>query len=85
MKSDKDVNPKKPIKKIRAKMQSQESATSKTDEKISQNGKACRDSNGECQDPSEKIECEENIAPNSAQVIKSPTPEIVAYEVTVGV
>lgn len=85
IKCDKDVNPKKPIRKTQAKVQSQETATSKTDAKINQNGKACRESNGECQDPSEAIESEENIAPNSAQVTKSQTPEIVAYEVTVGV
>ncbi|KAF7804207.1 Protein WVD2-like 4 [Senna tora] len=81
IKCEKDVNPKKPIRKTQAKIQSQESA----DAKISQNGKVCRESNGECQDASQAIESEENIAPNSAQIANSQTPEIMAYEVTVGV
>lgn len=81
VKCEKDVNPKKPIRKTQAK----ETVTSKNDAKVTQNGKASKESNGESQDPSEAIECEENIAPNSAQVTKSQTPEIVAYEVAVGV
>lgn len=49
----KDVNPKKPNRKIQAKVQTQESASNKSNAKISQNG------NGE---PKQAVETEENIA-----------------------
>ncbi|XP_054801979.1 protein WVD2-like 4 [Prosopis cineraria] len=71
---DKDVNPKRPNRKIQA----QESESSKSSAKISQNGK------GERRETSEAVESEENIAPNSAQ-LTATTPANVADEVTVGV
>ncbi|KAK4272655.1 hypothetical protein QN277_021176 [Acacia crassicarpa] len=71
IKSNKDVNPKKPNRKI----QPQESASTKRHPKISQNG------NGECQ---KAVESEENPAPNSVE-ITTTTPDNVASEVTIGV
>ncbi|KAI9122027.1 hypothetical protein K1719_006716 [Acacia pycnantha] len=71
IKSNKDVNPKKPNRKI----QPQESASTNSHPKISQNG------NGECQ---KAVESEANIAPNSAE-ITTTTPDNAACEVTVGV
>ncbi|KAK7284755.1 hypothetical protein RJT34_19508 [Clitoria ternatea] len=79
-KGHKDVNPKKSIRKVQAKLRSQENATIASKE--------------ECQDPHvNKSECkidmerhsETDHPPNSACLLNATTPELVSYEVTVGV
>lgn len=96
VKGYKDVISKKPIRKTQAKQQSQETATSKTerDSVTSQDAKAGIGSNEESQDPpvnnSEyqngmEPESQNDHAQNGALVLNTSTPEIVSYEVAVGV
>lgn len=80
VKGHKDVISKKPIRKSQAKLKCEENAT--------------RGSNEECQHPHvNNSECKNDMElpsetdhpPNSALLINSTTPELVSYEVTVGV
>lgn len=91
VKGFKDVSSKKPIRKTQTKPQSQEMATTKTEKDsaknmvsdISQDAKA---GNEECKDPVVDIsEYHNEIAQNSGLVSITSTPEIVSYEVAVGV
>ncbi|KAG2403532.1 hypothetical protein LR48_Vigan02g017400 [Vigna angularis] len=98
--TNKEVISKKPIRKIQAKLQSQETAIGKTENnsvkptKINQDVKASTGNNKECHDPpvcnSEyqddmELESKTELTQNDALVLNSSTPEIVSYEVTVGV
>ncbi|XP_020233110.1 protein WVD2-like 4 [Cajanus cajan] len=100
IKGNKEVISKKPIRKTQPKPQSQETAIRKTEKdsvstaKISQDAKADTGNNEECHDPpvnnSEyqnemKLESKDDLAQNGALVLNSSTPEIISYEVTVGV
>lgn len=98
--TNKEVISKKPIRKTQAKVQSQETAIGKTEKnpvkstKINQDVKAGTGNNEECHDPpvcnSEyqddmELESKTELTQNGALVLNSSTPEIVSYEVTVGV
>ncbi|RZB86315.1 Protein WVD2-like 4 isoform B [Glycine soja] len=98
--SNKEVISKKPIRKIQAKVQSQESAIRKTEKdsvkptKVNQDAKAGTGNNEECHDPSVnnseyqndmELESKNELDQNVALVLNSSPPEIVSYEVAVGV
>lgn len=98
--SNKEVISKKPIRKIQAKVQSQESAIRKTEKdsvkptKVDQDAKAGTGNNEECHDPSVnnseyqndmELESKNELDQNVALVLNSSPPEIVSYEVAVGV
>lgn len=92
VKGNKEVISKKPIRKTQAKVQSQESAIRKPEKdsvkstKINQDSKAGTGNNEECHDPPVKnSEYQNEVAQNGALVLNSSTPEIVSYEVAVGV
>ncbi|KAL2327326.1 hypothetical protein Fmac_020753 [Flemingia macrophylla] len=100
VKGNKEEISKKPIRKTQPKLQPQETAIKKTEKdsvssaKINQDAKAGAGNNEECHDPpvnnSEyqnemELESKDDLAQNGALVLNSSTPEIVSYEVTVGV
>ena len=91
--SNKEVISKKPIRKIQAKVQSQESAIRKTEKdsvkptKVNQDAKAGTGNNEECHDPSVnnseyqndmEQESKNDHDQNGALVLNSSTPEIVS-------
>ncbi|KAJ1392757.1 TPX2, C-terminal [Sesbania bispinosa] len=80
VKGHKDVISKKPIKKIQAKLKSEENATTVTNEEC----QYLHVNNSECKIDME-LQCETDHPPNSALLLNSTTPELVSYEVTVGV
>ncbi|XP_027349347.1 protein WVD2-like 4 [Abrus precatorius] len=81
-KGHKDVISKKPIRKSQAKLKSQENVITGSKEE-------CEDShveNSECKNEMElQSETGHPIPPNSSLLLNSTTPELVSYEVTVGV
>ncbi|RDX64993.1 Protein WVD2-like 4, partial [Mucuna pruriens] len=90
--NNKEVISKKPNRKSQAKHQSQETAIRKTEKdsvrsnKVNQDAKAGIENNEECHDPAvNNSEYENEIAQNGALALNSSTPEIVSYEVAVGV
>ncbi|CAJ1967315.1 unnamed protein product [Sphenostylis stenocarpa] len=97
--SNKEVISKKPIRKTQAK-QPQETAIGKTENdtvkstKINQDVEAGTGNNEECHEPpvdnsgyqnDMELESKNELPQNGALVLNSSTPEIVSYEVTVGV
>ncbi|KAK7337341.1 hypothetical protein VNO77_17908 [Canavalia gladiata] len=79
-KDHKDVISKKPIRKIQARLKSQENVTTGSKEE-------CQDphvNNSECKSEME-LPSETGHPPSSALLINSTAPELVSYEVTVGV
>ncbi|RDY07659.1 Protein WVD2-like 4, partial [Mucuna pruriens] len=80
VKGQKDVISKKPIRKTQAKMKSKENVTTASKEE-------CQDphvNNSECKNDMD-LQSEMGHSPNSALLLNSTTPELVSYEVTVGV
>ncbi|KAJ1390665.1 TPX2, C-terminal [Sesbania bispinosa] len=80
VKGHKDVVSKKPIRKIQSKLKSEENATTVTNEE-------CQHphvNNLECKSGME-LQLETDHPPNGALLLNSTTPELVSYEVTVGV
>lgn len=80
VKGHKDMVSKKPIRKTQAKLKSQENVTP-------ENKEQCQDThvnNSECKNDME-LQSETGHAPNSTLLLNSTTPELLSYEVTVGV
>ncbi|KAL2345325.1 hypothetical protein Fmac_006610 [Flemingia macrophylla] len=80
VKGHKDVIPKKPMRKTQSKMKSQENVTTSSKEE-------CHDShvnNSECKNDMD-LQSETAHPQNTALLLNSTTPELVSYEVTVGV
>ncbi|KAL2566447.1 hypothetical protein AAZX31_19G188900 [Glycine max] len=80
VKGHKDMVSKKPIRKTQAKVKSQENVTP-------ENKEQCQDThvnNSECKNDME-LQSETGHAPNSTLLLNSTTPELLSYEVTVGV
>ncbi|KAK7278763.1 hypothetical protein RJT34_23799 [Clitoria ternatea] len=98
VKGNKEVISKKPIRKTQPKLQSQENAMRKTerDSVRSTTGKASeiKHDDEECHDPpvnisdhgnNMELESKNDLAQNGALILNSSTPEVVSYEVVVGV
>ncbi|KAK7396790.1 hypothetical protein VNO78_17949 [Psophocarpus tetragonolobus] len=80
IKGQKDLIPKNPIRETQAKLKSQENATTENKEECQDP----HDDNSECKNDME-LKSEAGLAPNSALLLSPTTPELVSYEVTVGV